>query len=124
MFTDPFGGYCLVLVIPWVIKCLLPFVDHSDLKTYLFILVITGIPISVAYWTVASTYSHHKNVKVLMPGKDLKDYITINDPELKEKYHSNSKIPMQVFHDAYFGDKINFNASKLGSNPCTYNTQG
>ncbi|KAG2124295.1 hypothetical protein BD769DRAFT_1388838 [Suillus cothurnatus] len=30
-----------------------------------------------------------------MPSKDLEDYITINDPELKEKYHGNSKIPMQ-----------------------------
>jgi hypothetical protein len=59
-----------------------------------------------------------------MPSKDLEDYITINDPELKEKYHGNSKIPMQVFHDAYFEDKIDFNASKLGSDSCTYNTQG
>lgn len=101
----------LVLVVPWVIKRILPFVNRGGLKTYLFILVITGIPITVAYWAVASIYGRRKNVKVLMPGRDLEDYITIKDPELKEKYHGNTKIPMQVFHDAYFEGKIDFNGN-------------
>ncbi|KAG1830414.1 sphingolipid C9-methyltransferase [Suillus variegatus] len=89
----------LVVVIPWVIKRILPFVNRGGLKTYIFILrAFTG---------------RRKNVKVLMPGKDLEDYITINDPELKEKYHGNTKIPMQVFHDAYFEGKIDFNGDVL-----------
>ncbi|KAG2143262.1 sphingolipid C9-methyltransferase [Suillus cothurnatus] len=103
----------LVLVVPWIIKRVLPFVNRGGLKTYLFILVITGIPVTVAYWAVASIYGRRKNVKVLMPGKDLEDYITIHDPELREKYHGNTKIPMQVFHDAYFEGKIDFNGDVL-----------
>ncbi|KAG1721196.1 sphingolipid C9-methyltransferase [Suillus paluster] len=103
----------LVLVVPWVIKRILPFVNRGGLKTYIFLLLITGIPVTVAYWTVASMYGRRKNVKVLLPGKDLEEYITINDPELKEKYHGSTKIPMQVFHDAYFEGKIEFNGDVL-----------
>ena len=103
----------LVIGVPWLLKRILPIVNRGGLKTYIFLLIITGIPVTVAYWTVASTYGRRKNVKVLMPGKDLEEYITINDPELREKYHGKEKIPMQVFHDAYFEGKIEFNGSFL-----------
>ena len=49
------------------------------------------------------------NEKVVLPGKDIETYITIKDPELKKLYHGKEKIPMQVFHDAYFDGKIDFN---------------
>ncbi|OJA12310.1 hypothetical protein AZE42_10246 [Rhizopogon vesiculosus] len=55
-------------------------------------------------------YGQHKNVKVLSPRKDLEEYTTIKDPELREKYHSKEKIPM---HDAYFEGKIDFNSAFL-----------
>lgn len=43
---------------------------------------------------------------VILPGKNLEEYLDIKDPELKAKYFGQKKIPMQVFHDAYFEDKI------------------
>jgi len=103
----------LVIGVPWLLKRILPIVNRGGLKTYLFLFIITGIPVTVAYWAVASMYGRRKNAKVLMPGKDLEEYITIKDPELREKYHGKEKIPMQVFHDAYFEGKIDFNGTFL-----------
>ncbi|KAJ7768749.1 sphingolipid C9-methyltransferase [Mycena olivaceomarginata] len=56
-----------------------------------------------------STYGARKNEKVTLPGKDIEEYITIKDPELKKLYNGKNKIPMQIFHDAYFEGKIDFN---------------
>ncbi|KIK76977.1 hypothetical protein PAXRUDRAFT_835153 [Paxillus rubicundulus Ve08.2h10] len=103
----------LVLGVPYIVKRVLPIVNRGGIKTYLFLVVILGLPITVAYWTVASMYGKRKNQKVLLPGKDIEEYITINDPELKALYHGKEKIPMQVFHDAYFEGKIDFNGDVL-----------
>ena len=101
----------LVLGLPWILKRLLPFVNQGGFKTYLFLVAILGVPITVAYWTVMSMFGPRKNEKVALPGKDIEEYITINDPELKARYHHKEKIPMQTFHDAYFDSKIDFNGS-------------
>lgn len=42
----------------------------------------------------------------ILPGKDIEEYIVIKDQQLKQKYNGQNKIPMQVFHDAYFEGKI------------------
>ena len=78
-------------------------------KTYLFLVVLLGIPVAIGYWTLMSMYGKRKNSKVETPGKDIEAYITIKDPILKSKYHGKEKIPMQEFHDAYFDGKIEFN---------------
>lgn len=98
----------LVLGVPFILKRVTPIVNRGGLKTYIFLVVILGIPITVAYWTVASTYGKRKNQKVILPSQEIEEYITINDPELKALYHGKEKIPMQVFHDAYFEGKIDF----------------
>ena len=99
----------LVLGVPFVLKRVIPIVNRGGLKTYIFLVVILGLPITVAYWTVSSMYGKRKNQKVILPSKEIEEYITINDPELKALYHGKEKIPMQVFHDAYFEGKIDFN---------------
>lgn len=99
----------LVVGVPYVLKRVIPIVNRGGLKTYIFLVVILGLPITVAYWTVASMYGKRKNQKVILPSKEIEEYITINDPELKALYHGKEKIPMQVFHDAYFEGKIDFN---------------
>ncbi|KAJ7471299.1 sphingolipid C9-methyltransferase [Mycena galericulata] len=103
----------LVLIVPYIVKSLLPLVSRGGFKTYLFMLALTGIPTTVAYWTLMSTYGARKNDKVILPGKDIEEYITIKDPELKKLYNGKNKIPMQVFHDAYFEGKIDFNGDVL-----------
>lgn len=97
-----------VIVVPWLIKRVLPVVSRGGIKTYLFLVVILGIPITVGYWTLMSMYGKRRNLKVELPGKDIEEYITITDSELKSKYHGKEKIPMQEFHDAYFDGKIEF----------------
>lgn len=101
----------LVLGLPWLLKRLLPIVSHGGFKTYIFLVTILGVPITVAYWTLMSMFGPRKNEKVALPGKDIEEYITIHDLELKARYHNKEKIPMQTFHDAYFDGKIDFNGS-------------
>jgi hypothetical protein len=99
----------LVLAVPWLMKRVLPIVNLGGLKTYLFLLVLLGLPVTIAYWTLMSMYGWRRNEKVPLPGNDIEEYITIRDRELKAQYNRTEKIPMQVFHDAYFDKKIDFN---------------
>ena len=99
----------LVVGVPWVVKRILPVVNRGGFKTYLFLVVVLGLPITIGYWTVMSMYGRRKNYKVQLPERNIEEYITIHDEELKKKYNGKEKIPMQVFHDAYFEGKIDFN---------------
>ena len=101
----------LVVGVPWVVKRILPIVNRGGFKTYLFLLIVLGVPVTVGYWTFMSIYGPRKNNKVSLPERNIEEYITIHDPELKKKYHGKEKIPMQVFHDAYFEGKIDFNGA-------------
>ncbi|KAG6901785.1 hypothetical protein C0995_008033 [Termitomyces sp. Mi166 len=98
-----------ILLVPYFLKSFL----HAGFKTYLFLLLLTAVPTAVAYWSLVSMYGSRKNEKVVLPGNDIEQYITINDPELKQFYNGKNKIPMQVFHDAYFDGKIDFNGDVL-----------
>lgn len=103
-------AFCVV-VIPWVVKRVLPIVNRGGLKTYLFMLALLGFPVTIAYWTLMSMYGRRKNEKITLPGKDIEEYIAIRDPELKARYSRKEKIPMQTFHDAYFDGKVEFNGA-------------
>ncbi|KAH9830049.1 sphingolipid C9-methyltransferase [Rhodofomes roseus] len=103
----------LVLGVPWLVKRMLPIVNRGGFKTYLFLVLLLGVPVTFAYWTLMSMYGPRKNTKVALPGKDIEQYITIKDAELRDKFHGKEKIPMQVFHDAYFDGKIEFNGDVL-----------
>ncbi|KZT25571.1 cyclopropane fatty acid synthase domain-containing protein [Neolentinus lepideus HHB14362 ss-1] len=103
----------LVLGVPWLVKRILPLVNRGGFKTYLFMVALLGIPITVVYWTVMSMYGARKNDKVVLPGKDIEEYITIKDPELRAQFKGKEKIPMQVFHDAFFDGKAEFNGDVL-----------
>lgn len=103
----------LVVGVPWVVKRILPIVNRGGFKTYLFLVVVLGLPVTIGYWTVMSTYGRRKNYKVQLPERNIEEYITIHDEELKKKYSGKEKIPMQVFHDAYFEGKIDFNGDVL-----------
>ncbi|EIW80833.1 sphingolipid C9-methyltransferase [Coniophora puteana RWD-64-598 SS2] len=103
----------LALGVPWVVKRVLPFVNRGGFATYVLLAVLLGAPVAVGYWAVMSRCGPRKNEKVALPGKDIEAYITIKDPELRAVYHGKEKIPMQVFHDAYFEGKIDFNDDVL-----------
>ncbi|KAH7915872.1 cyclopropane fatty acid synthase domain-containing protein [Hygrophoropsis aurantiaca] len=101
----------LILGIPYLVN--LPFLNHGGFKIYLIPVIVLGLPITVGYWAIMSRYGPRKNKKVLFPGKDIEGYITIKDPHLKSQFHGKQKIPMQVFHDAYFEGKVEFNGDVL-----------
>ncbi|KDR79101.1 hypothetical protein GALMADRAFT_242965 [Galerina marginata CBS 339.88] len=103
----------LLVVVPYLVKTFLPIVKYGGFKTYLFVFVLAGIPTTVGYWAFVSIYGARRNEKVVLPGKDIETYITIKDHELKQLYKGKEKIPMQVFHDAYFDGKIDFNGDVL-----------
>lgn len=109
----------LVLVVPYFLKWFLPVVNRGGFKTYLFLLVVSGVPTTVAYWTVMSNIGARRNEKVALPGRDIEEYITIKDSELKRLYKGKDKIPMQTFHDAYFDGKIDFNGQQRVLIPTT-----
>jgi sphingolipid C9-methyltransferase len=106
----------LLLFVPYVVKRLLPLVNRGGFYTYWFLFALLIIPVTVAYWTVMSHYGPRKNTKVTLPGKPASDYYTIKDVDLKHQYgYTTDKIPMQIFHDAYFEGKIDIKGKPLAS---------
>ena len=103
----------LLVVVPYILKSFLPIIKHGGFKTYLFMFILTGLPTTMAYWVLNSIYGGRKNDKVVLPGKNIEEYITIKDVELKKLYKGREKIPMQLFHDAYFEGKIDFKGMSL-----------
>ncbi|KAH9475913.1 Sphingolipid C9-methyltransferase 2 [Psilocybe cubensis] len=103
----------LLVVVPYVVKSFLPIVKYGGFKTYLFMFVLMGAPTAVGYWSFISIYGARRNEKVTLPGKDIEEYIDIKDEDLKKLYKGKEKIPMQVFHDAYFDGKIDFKGDVL-----------
>jgi len=103
----------LIVVVPYFVKTWLPVIKYGGFKTYLCVALLTGVPITLAYWALMSNIGARKNQKVVLPGNDIESYITIKDPKLKELYNGKNKIPIQVFHDAYFDGKIDVNGDML-----------
>ncbi|OWZ32955.1 sphingolipid C9-methyltransferase [Cryptococcus neoformans var. grubii Br795] len=95
---------------PWIIQRLLPL--PNGWKTYWFLVILLGVPIAVAYWTLKSKFGKRVNEKVRLPGKPISHYLDFKDKELEEKY-KDRKIPMQIFHDAYFDKKVDFKGDVL-----------
>jgi len=109
--SSAFSNYhlaALVLGVPYVVKRILPLVNRGGFYTYWFLVALVGLPITVGYWTLMSRIGARVNERVPLPGKDIEEYIDIRDDELKKLYHRKNKIPMQIFHDAYFDGKIDF----------------
>lgn len=57
-------------------------------------------------------YGGNVRDNIKMPGRPQSDYLTIKDPELREKY-ANKKIPMQIAYDAYFDQKLDIKGDVL-----------
>lgn len=98
----------LLVVVPWLAKRALPLVNRGGFKTYVCLALVLGWPVAMGYWTLMSMYGPRKNENVVLPERSIEEYIEIHDDELKAKYKGREKIPMQVFHDAYFEGKIDF----------------
>jgi sphingolipid C9-methyltransferase len=100
----------VVLAVPYLLQ-LFVFFNVGGWTAYFILVLVTGLPTTIGYWHFMSTGGSRVNEKVKLPGKNIEEYLTIHDPELKAKYHGKKKIPMQLMHDAFFDGKIDFNGS-------------
>ncbi|KAL1411822.1 hypothetical protein Q8F55_002789 [Vanrija albida] len=111
--SGAFSNYhlaALVLVVPWIVQRFIPY--FKGWTTYWVLTILLFLPITIGYWVATSRYGRRIDEKVTLPNKPLSSYYTITDAEFKEKW-DGKKIPMQIFHDAYFDGKIDFNGDVL-----------
>jgi len=85
----------------------------GGLKTTIFFALFTSIPILLAFWSLASTFTPRKNEKAKYPGRPVEHYITFKNEADKTKYSGRNKIPMETFHNMYFDGDVEFNGDCL-----------
>ncbi|ODN76521.1 hypothetical protein L202_05188 [Cryptococcus amylolentus CBS 6039] len=102
-----------LLVVPYILQKFIPFAPNGW-KTYWFLFVLSGVPTAIGYWYLKSKFGKPINEKLALPNRGLEYYLDIKDKALRDKYVlGGKKIPMQVFHDAYFDKKIEFKGDIL-----------
>ncbi|KAK4056671.1 hypothetical protein OIO90_002223 [Microbotryomycetes sp. JL221] len=82
---------------------------------YLVALPLFGVPAACLYWNLMSRIGSNKRQQPTqaLPNKNIEEYFTITDNQLKAKYNGRNKIPIQVFYDAYFDKKIELKGDML-----------
>ncbi|KAI9632718.1 S-adenosyl-L-methionine-dependent methyltransferase [Dioszegia hungarica] len=90
-------------------RIFLPFA--KSWTTFFVLLVLLFLPVTVAYWTLSSKFGKRVNEKVPFPNRPQGDYIEIKSGDM-DKWRGK-KIPMQIFHDAYFEGKFEFKGDVL-----------
>ncbi|KAF8698317.1 Sphingolipid C9-methyltransferase, partial [Rhizoctonia solani] len=102
----------LVLGVPYVVKRMLPIVNRGGTGTYWFLVIVLGLPVTIGYWTVMSMYGARKNERLAFPNRPQSEYIEFKDQAFRAEWEGK-KIPMQIFHDAYFEGKVDFKGDVL-----------
>lgn len=110
-----------VLLFPKLLQTFLPWIFRlsNSWSWYFFLVAIFGIPVTVAYWSVMSRLGARVNEKAILPNLPLTHYMEFKDEALRKRYGSadiKRKIPMQVFHDAFFEGKIDFKGGLAADN--------
>lgn len=103
----------LVLGVPYVVKRMMPVVSRGGSYTYWFLVVVLGLPVTIAYWTVMSMFGPRKNEKLAFPGRPQSEYLELKDEGFRTEWQGK-KIPMQIFYDAYFEGKVDFKGGFSG----------
>ncbi|SMR57478.1 unnamed protein product [Zymoseptoria tritici ST99CH_3D1] len=81
--------------------------------TWLFFLILTAIPILMAFWTIASGMSPRLNEKARYPGRPIEHYLKFKNEADRRKYRGKNKIPMETFHEMYFAGDVDFKGDCL-----------
>lgn len=90
-----------IVLAPLAVNLLLPL----SLSWYPVLLVLLALPLFAAFNMLWVIYVE-PTISNKLPGKPIEEYLTILDPELKQQYRGNAKIPMETFFEAYFDGKI------------------
>lgn len=110
--TDHFSNlllFSILFFVPYYLKRKV----GGGFKTFIFFALVTSLPLLMAFWSIASTFSPRKNEKVKLPGKPIEHYLDFKTPQLREKYSGRSKIPMETFHEMYFRGEVDIKADML-----------
>jgi hypothetical protein len=105
-----------ILLFPRLLQAVLPFPFRisNSWTWYFFLVALFGVPVAIGYWWVMSRIGRPVNEKCILPGKGLEGYVTIKDEKLRRIYGGvGTKIPMEVFHEAFFDGKLEFNGKLL-----------
>ncbi|KAL1625487.1 Sphingolipid C9-methyltransferase 2 [Neofusicoccum ribis] len=76
-------------------------------------IVFTTIPVLVAFWYIASSRSPRKNTKARYPGKGVEQYLDFHRASDRARYHGQSKIPLETFHEMYFDGHVDVKGDML-----------
>ena len=82
-------------------------------KTWVFLAILTFLPILIVFWTIASSLSPRKNEKAKYPGRPVEHYLRFHKESDRVKYRGKSKIPMETFHEMYFDGQVDFKGDAL-----------
>ena len=100
----------LIVLVPFFVqRWFIPY--FTGWTSYFILAILMGLPIAIAYWTAMSKFGPRLNEKVPFPGRPQEDYIEIKSSTM-DKWRGK-KIPMQIFHDAYFEGKVDFKGDVL-----------
>ncbi|KAL0933923.1 cyclopropane-fatty-acyl-phospholipid synthase [Colletotrichum truncatum] len=83
--------------------------------TFAIFLFTLGVPISVAFWFVASRISPPIKDNVRGPGRPVEQYLSFKTEHDRAKYWGRHKISMETFTRMYFAGEVDFNGDALAA---------
>lgn len=101
--------FSLVVLVPVAISWSI----GGGILTTLWLALFTSLPIVIAYWTYASTFSPRINDKAKYPGRPVEFYLSFTNEADRKKYKGSNKIPMETFTTMYFDGRVDFNGDAL-----------
>lgn len=115
--SKQFSNYsliALVLLVPYYVGSKL----GGGFYTWIFLTLISALPIIIGYWTILSSFSPRLNEKVKFPNRPISHYLEYHTPELKAKYETSNngqgkKIPLETFQELFFDGKVSFKGDCL-----------
>ena len=81
--------------------------------TWIFVAILTTVPVLMIFWVLASSLSPRKNEKARFPGLPVEHYLHFRSEADRMKYRGKAKIPMETFHEMYFNQAVDFKGDAL-----------
>ncbi|KAF4236384.1 hypothetical protein CNMCM6457_002366 [Aspergillus fumigatiaffinis] len=110
--NESFSNVLLASAITGV-PALLTYLLGGGIKTFIFVALLSVLPVLVAFWTWTSTCSPRINDKVKLPGRPIEHYVSFKSDEDRLRWHGRNKIPMQTFAEMYLDGLVDFNGDVL-----------
>lgn len=87
--------------------------SNGGIITWLFYAILCGIPILMAFWSVASSMSPRLNEKARYAGAPVEHYLKFKKESDAKKYRGKNRIPMWTFMEMYIAGDVDFNGDAL-----------